>query len=85
MPIFREHRGGLAESLATCKIISTRKSLEAHLEKSFSMFKIANVEIEPYPDSKNNFDARIGWFTQIVTIVYEGNKRFVAGYLSEHF
>lgn len=60
--VARKHRGGLAESLATARIIpATWEGLRAY----FDDFD-GELGLEPYA-----WDARIGWDTYIVTI--DGN------------
>jgi hypothetical protein len=89
MPLFRFHRGGLAESLKTTIIVKNvnelvdviRKYHETWGAKNLSSFEIF---IEPYPDKNNNFDPRIGWYTQIVqSNIHDKDVFHPEGYLSE--
>jgi hypothetical protein len=46
----------------------------------------AKFGVEPYPSEDNNFDPRIGWYTQIVTVnLYYENEMNPVGFLSEPF
>jgi len=86
MALFRFHRGGLAESLATTVIVNNRLELRELIEKSFDKFfgkASLIIDIQPYPEPTYNFDARIGWYTQMVKGQFLGQEEFVAGFLSE--
>lgn len=67
---YRDHRGGLAESMETAQEFDNRADLLAYLHKELGTwgfkFKDSAVTIEPYGDGK---DDRIGWTNlHIVTI-----------------
>jgi hypothetical protein len=66
MPLFRFHRGSLAESLDTTIIIDNCNELYQLLSKDRA--GSIHITIDPYPSEKNCFDKRIGWYTQIVKI-----------------
>ncbi len=88
MPLFRFHRGGLAESLATTVIVNSFDHLAAVIANSL-WHEIGNwdarIDLQAYP-SENNFDARIGWYTYLVTAnIFEADKMHPVGYLSEPF
>ena len=90
MPLFRLHRGGLAESLATTIVVKTLNDVVRAVVMSLDdeLFKKqewgARFSIEPYPSAGKNFDPRIGWFTQIVLCnLYEKDKMHPVGFLSE--
>lgn len=92
MPLFRFHRGSLDESLKTTIIVKTFNEMVKAIVMSFDeeMLKQqkwgAVFEIKPYPDEKNNFDARIGWYSHIVLAnMYEEDKMHPIGILSEPF
>lgn len=92
MPLFRFHRGGLHESLQTTIIVRTFNDMVKAIIMSFDedMLKTQNwgaiFEVKPYPDEQDNFDVRIGWYTQIVLCnIYEENKMHPVGFLSEPF
>ena len=78
MPLFREHRGQLIDSLKTTVIVNNMNELYAHLTKIFDL-KYMRIVIEPYPAEGENFDKRIGWYTQIIILEEDG----VLGFLSE--
>ena len=73
MPLFRFHRGGLHESLQTTVIVKTPDDLSNiafdAMKQWVNIQSINDIEltIEPYP-TENNFDSRIGWYTQMVSI-----------------
>jgi hypothetical protein len=64
---FREHRGGLDESLATTvELEPTKDALNAQLQQRYGewwKFNEDDVSVKPY-----SFDVRIGWDTHIVCI-----------------
>ena len=69
--IFREHRGGLEESMATCITLPSRHALLLHLRKLLLPFFVyvtdEKLHIREY--NKGRGDARIGWSElYIVTI-----------------
>lgn len=82
MAIFRFHRGGLLESLATSAIVKNKIELIDTVQKGFFDHpKIFDLKIEKYG---KGFDYRIGWYTYIVTIKESENDIFhVCGFLSE--
>jgi len=91
MPLFREQRGGLAESLETSIIIKDKKELLKHIESLWSVWKVPHkprqiiyheptIKIEPY----GGFDRRCGWYTQLVTAdMLVQDQFFPVGFLSE--
>jgi hypothetical protein len=89
MPLFRFHRGGLSESLATTIIVKTLKDVVKAIVCSPLVLDEnppwgAKFYIEPYPSKNNNFDSRICWYSHIVTTnLYEEGKMHVVGFLSE--
>lgn len=58
--LFRQHRGGLAESMQTVREMSTRNDLEAFVRQHYGE---GVVTVEPY-----GWDNRIGWDTHIVCL-----------------
>ncbi len=73
MPLFREHRGGLSESLETTVVVKNKEELLKHLEILWSVWRVSGltrslttyditIKIEPY----GGFDRRCGWYTQMV-------------------
>lgn len=88
MALFRYHRGGLIESLATTIVITSRKELETQIalwysDWIFKPFRLT-MKIEPYPNAENCFDSRIGWYTHVVTVDIDNKDEFnVVGFLSE--
>lgn len=94
MALFRFHRGSLAESLKTTIIVKTFNEMVKAILFDASLSNLLDVNpppwgakflIEPYP-GYDNFDPRIGWYTQIVTAnIYEENKMHPIGFLSEPF
>lgn len=93
MPLFRFHRGGLHESLQTTIIVKTFNDMAKAIVTSFELSGFidkaswpAQFKVEPYPFKDDNFDARIGWYTQMVTAnMYEEDKMHPIGFLSEPF
>lgn len=92
MPLFRFHRGGLHESLQTTIIVKTFNDMVKAIVMSFDEVELkqqqwgARFVVEPYPNDKDNFDPRIGWYTQIVSVnLYEEEKLHPIGFLSEPF
>jgi hypothetical protein len=89
MPLFRFHRGNLSESLETTIIIKDILELMEIIKKSYINYIPLNIDnisltIEPYPSEKNNFDSRIGWYTQMVASdAYEKGRFIPEGFLSE--
>jgi len=62
---YRDHRGGLDESMATVQEFETREDLLKYISDSWDMFyvKVLDMKIEPY-----SYDKRIDWDTHIVTV-----------------
>lgn len=93
MPLFRFHRGGLAESLQTTIVVKTFNDMVKAIVTSFELSRFieeakwgAHFKVEPYPSKDECFDARIGWYTQMVTAnIYEEDKMHPIGFLSEPF
>lgn len=83
MAKFREHRGGLAESLETTVEVETKADLVAHMRSKLSPFGFhfedADMTIKPY--GADPYDSRIGWNTFIVTIDGYGVAGFTNGAL----
>lgn len=75
---FREHRGQLRDSMATCVKVPDRQALIDHLYRSFQMpLPFDEIRIEPY--SKHP-DRRIGWpETYVVTLEGYGVIGFTDG------
>lgn len=75
---FREHRGGLAESMETTIELEDRAALIAHcralLDQWYFSFRDEDLSVEPY-----GRDERIGWDTHIVTIKGYGVMGFTDG------
>jgi hypothetical protein len=76
---FREHRGGLGESMATViELPAEHAALVAHcamlLDKWYFEFKPEELHVEPYA-----FDPRISWDSYIVTIDRYGVMGFTDG------
>jgi hypothetical protein len=77
---FREHRGGLAESMQTVVEVADHAALLAHIRKlaelwpTFPPVNEKTVQIKPY-----GYDARIGWHTHIVTLDNYGVLGFTDG------
>lgn len=64
--LYRDHRGGLAESMATVVPLRSDRPLWAHVGKStpFPLNPaVHDIVIEPY-----GFDTRIGWDTHVVML-----------------
>ncbi len=58
MFLYRDHRGGLAESMETVLEMSDFSELERHI---FKLYGKGEITIKPY-----GFDKRINWNTHIV-------------------
>lgn len=65
---FREHRGGLAESMATVVELNTKEEFVAHMRKQAERFGVKGEFTLRFEDG--SYDERIGWNT--VTVVLEG-------------
>jgi hypothetical protein len=87
MALFRFHRGSLDTSLATTIIIKNKnelfKAIRNYLSISYLQQPTIKLKIEPHPSKESNFDHRIGWYTHIVTVSWENQKKFPIGFLSE--
>jgi hypothetical protein len=77
MPIFRQHRGGLKESLDTSIIVHSKADILDCLNKG-PLFIYESIPEEDITIEDYGYDNRIGWFTQIVVL-----KNGVLGFLSE--
>lgn len=58
---FREHRGGLAESMETMRTFETVHELKVHLELLFGTHVASNAVTSPYARGSDGRDDRIGW------------------------
>jgi hypothetical protein len=62
---YRDHRGGLAESMATAQEFDSKESLLNYLDANYGEYSnnidISKITIKPY-----KFDPRIGWDSHIV-------------------
>lgn len=89
MALFRFHKGGLQESLDTTVIVKDVMTLMEIIRNRHKDFTGEEnhqfgVVIGPYPDCDNNFDKRIGWYTQMVTSdILERGVFTPEGFLSE--
>jgi hypothetical protein len=89
MPLFRFHRGGLHESLETTVVVKSPDELRKVITNSIENWPTTNKDFgfitQAYP-AHNNFDPRIGWYTQMVTAdIYNEGVFVVVGFLSEEF
>lgn len=79
---FREHRGGLIESMATVIEMADRAALVAYIARQLEPFHFtaaevaAGLEVEKYG---SGIDERIGWDTHIVTLKRYGVLGFTDG------
>jgi hypothetical protein len=87
MPIhkFREHRGGLKESMGTEFAFEHLWQLFAHIDTILMSYGVwdthaSQIKIEPYA-----WDHRIGWDTHVVVITGYGVIGFTDGPCSEIF
>lgn len=91
MPLFRFHRGLLAESLKTTIIVENLNDIIKAIFLSNEVIGLNNkpewavkFDVRPYPSEDRCFDARIGWYTQLVTANLDEEDRMdVIGFLSE--
>ena len=58
---FREHRGGLGESLETCVEVETLADLEKHIVKVFYPFGDIDPSLIQFTKYCKDGDFRIGW------------------------
>lgn len=88
MPLLREHRGSLSESLKTTIIVKNVDDLRKAIQNAYAMwfgyprFHDFTIKISPYP-ALGKMDDRIGWYTQIVTFDMIDGIYHVFGFLSE--
>lgn len=59
---FREHRGGLADSMSTVEEFNTIEQFVEYLTHIFPTIDIATLQVNAY-----GHDSRINWDTHIVT------------------
>jgi hypothetical protein len=77
---FREHRGGLDESMKDIYEFSSIAELKQHVENWFKV-PVLDICIKYYC-----YDERIAWDTYLVSIKLEGEKDFWAiGYADSNF
>lgn len=58
---FREHRGGLAESMETMRTFETVRELKEYLQLLFGWFTASKAYASPYAHDSDGGDHRIGW------------------------
>lgn len=75
---FREHRGSLAESMATMVEMPDRSALVAHIAKQLSGWPVA-VNDEAITVESYGHDDRIGWDAHIVILKDFGPIGFTDG------
>lgn len=67
---FREHRGGLSESLATTIELATKEQFISHIEKLAR--RIVPTDRITITFSQSSYDKRIGWDTYNVCMEGQG-------------
>lgn len=89
MVIFREHRGGLAESMETAKVFSSFEEMKNHVYEihknfffsmgyNFPPFEISDIVID---DTSKTDDERIKWHdTMYVCVKRYGNEDYIQKY-----
>lgn len=86
MPLFRHHRGGLADSLKTTIIVKDIRDLLDKIIKDFdrNWYIFNPKEIIIKIDEDEVFDARCGWYSHYVLVkgLYDDKFQCV-GYVSE--
>lgn len=77
--LYRDHRGSLDESMATCIEVKDWVELRAHLTKSWEPYalKIDEIKIHYYC-----FDDRIKWETYLVKVRFKGKPDFIVAGMS---
>jgi hypothetical protein len=59
---FREHRGGLAESMETMVVVDGKKGLVAHIQKLLKPYSVTVIDSDVAASLYGSSgDARIGW------------------------
>ncbi len=91
MALFRQHRGGLAESLESTIIVKNKQELLEHLllvvnswlipeAPRSALYHIPTIRIT----SHNRLDPRCGWYSELVTADMLIKDEFIPmGFLSE--
>lgn len=79
MWLFREHRGGLKESMKTCKSFNTLKDLIEYASQKSTYLKCCMSDIQLYLYCIE--DERIGWNPVYIVCV----KNEVIGFCTEFF
>ncbi|MFA7717490.1 MAG: hypothetical protein WC875_02150 [Candidatus Absconditabacterales bacterium] len=75
--LYRDHRGGLDESLETTRTIKTVEDIKSHLNETLSVF---GKQVDSISFKHLGLDTRTGWDTYNVIMKYKGEKgEFVAG------
>ena len=72
--LFRPQRGSLADAMAECVEVPTMAALRDLIAPAVL------VEVQPYPSSEDNVDARIGWRTHMVVTALPNGQRSFAGF-----
>lgn len=77
---YRDHRGGLAESMKTVREIETIEDIRTHLDFLFFEF---SEEVEEIKVKHVGLDHRNGWDTYYVLFRLKGEDIFYVGGMSD--
>lgn len=79
---YRDHTGGLKESMETKREVNSLSELKAHLQSKYDekvFGKILEIKFE-----YSSFDSRTGWDTWYVMIKTESQKGFIVAGMSDN-
>lgn len=87
MPLFRQYRGTLEESLKTVRHFDFKEDLVSYLNKSWEFFlKGKKLNEDDLIMERYSKDERIGWNNHLLSFKVPGkDEKWVAGFLSEDF
>lgn len=77
--LFRFHRGGLSESMATVIEVQSLSDLKKILDEEDSKYG-SGEQIKCLTCESYGFDNRINWDTHIITAHYDNGEYYVRGF-----
>jgi len=79
MFLFRDHKGGLAESMATAREFKTRGALVDELQKRMDKYGVGEYDCASIVVEPHGYDERIKWDTHVVYLEGYGVFGFTNG------
>ena len=72
MFLYRDHKGGLDESMATSQELNSKEDLVTYLQKSLDQYGNHALDCKEIEIESIGFDDRTKWDTHIVSLTFYG-------------